>query len=204
VDAALGMSVTPHVVVVAPAEQLEEARSLVPDSVIIVAGGATRQLSVAAGLGELAGLPDVDVVLVHDAARAFTPSSLFDAVEAAVRSIGAGAVPGLPVTDTIKRSDASGTVLETVDRSPLRAVQTPQGFPRAELIAAYAAATEEHTDDAALFSAAGHDVTVIDGDALAFKITTPGDLERAAHLAGTAFPLTFTGIGVDVHAFVDA
>lgn len=207
-DAALGMAIRPRVVVVAPVGRLDEARALAgADDAIVVAGGATRQHSVAAGLAALADLADVDTVLVHDAARPFTPSRMFDAVEAEVRRGGSGVVPGLPVVDTLKQTDAAGRVLGTVDRSPLRAVQTPQGFPRVELVAAYAAASGEHTDDAALFSAAGHEVTVIDGDALAFKITTPGDLERAAHLAGgtaIAPPLTFTGIGVDVHAFADA
>lgn len=204
-DAALGMSSRPAVIVVAPADRLADARALVPDGVVVVAGGSTRQASVAAGLAALDSAdsvdsPDsVDVVLVHDAARPFTPSRLFEAVEAEVRRVGHGIVPGLAVVDTIKQTDASARVERTVDRSRLRAVQTPQGFPRAELAAAYAAATEEHTDDAALFAAAGHGVTVIDGDPLAFKVTEAGDLERANQLLGA--PQTFTGIGVDVHAF---
>lgn len=208
VDAALGMSVRPHVIIVAPEDRLDDARELAgPPDTVVVAGGATRQHSVAAGLAALADLTDVDTVLVHDAARPFTPSRVFDAVEVEVQRTGHGVVPGLPVVNTLKQTDASGTVLATVDRSPLRAVQTPQGFPRADLAAAYAAASEEHTDDAALFAAAGHMVTVIDGDALAFKVTTPADLERAARLVDTAAgapPLTLTGIGVDVHAFADA
>jgi 2-C-methyl-D-erythritol 4-phosphate cytidylyltransferase/2-C-methyl-D-erythritol 2,4-cyclodiphosphate synthase len=92
---------------------------------------------------------------------------------------------------------------ETVDRSTLTAVQTPQGFPRAQLVAAYAAATEDYTDDAALFAAAGHPVHVVQGDPLAFKITTPWDLHRAETMvepapAGVGLR---TGIGIDVHAY---
>ncbi len=79
-------------------------------------------------------------------------------------------------------------------------VQTPQGFPRAALDAAYASATHEYTDDAALFSAAGHQVQTVEGDARAFKITTPWDLQRAERLLETA-PSTRTGVGMDVHAY---
>ncbi|ARC55912.1 2-C-methyl-D-erythritol 2,4-cyclodiphosphate synthase [Frondihabitans sp. 762G35] len=183
----------------------------------------TRQSSVAAGLEALA--PAIDTVLVHDTARCFTPTAQFEAVASAVERLGHGVVPGLPVSDTIKRVAPDATVVETVDRSELVAMQTPQGFPRRALAEAYAAAGAEHTDDAALFAAAGHRVTVIAGDASAFKITTPWDLGRAEQLAveqagaarlvaenagaaraGTARPRLeriSTGIGIDVHAFDD-
>jgi 2-C-methyl-D-erythritol 4-phosphate cytidylyltransferase / 2-C-methyl-D-erythritol 2,4-cyclodiphosphate synthase len=170
----------------------------------VVAGGASRQESVAAGLAALR--PSVGVVLVHDSARPFTPSALFDSVVAHVRSTGDGVIPGLPVADTLKRTD--GVVVETVDRSGIAAVQTPQGFPRAELDAAYAAATAEYTDDAALFSAAGHVVHVIEGDARGFKITTPWDLRRAEQLLASvpvaSVPVvaaTRVGVGIDVHGY---
>ncbi|TQL47039.1 2-C-methyl-D-erythritol 2,4-cyclodiphosphate synthase [Homoserinimonas aerilata] len=199
-----------QLVVVAPASRLDEARAIVEDAagvasdrVSVVVGGATRQLSVAAGLAAVA--PGTGTVLIHDAARALTPSALFDAVVAAVESTAGGVIPGLPVADTIKRVDASGAVLQTVDRSELAAVQTPQGFPLPELLAAYEAATEEFTDDAALFAAAGHPVSTVEGDALAFKVTTSWDLRRAEQLlGGSAQPTLRTGIGVDVHAFDDA
>lgn len=196
-----------QVVVVAPAEWIDEARLLATgiagaahESVTVVVGSDSRQGSVAAGLAALA--PGVEIVLVHDAARSFTPSSQFDAVVAAVRQTGAGVIPGLAVADTIKRVDG-GLAIATVDRSELVAVQTPQGFPRQQLAAAYADASADHTDDAALFAAAGHDVHVIDGDALAFKITTPWDLRRAESLlAPTIAPAdSRTGLGIDVHAF---
>jgi 2-C-methyl-D-erythritol 4-phosphate cytidylyltransferase/2-C-methyl-D-erythritol 2,4-cyclodiphosphate synthase len=167
-----------------------------------VIGRATRQGSVAAGLSLLA--PTVTTVLVHDAARAFTPVAQFERVIAAVRSTGAGVIPALPVTDTIKLTDA-GRALDTVDRSTLVAVQTPQGFPAAQLVAAYAAATGEYTDDAALFAAAGHEVSVVAGDADAFKVTTPHDLARAESKVspGSTRSGLRTGIGVDVHAYDD-
>lgn len=191
------------VVVVAPAAELDAARGIVErvgaaGDVRVVAGGATRQGSVAAGL---AALPvEVEVVLVHDAARALTPPALFGRVARAVDETGAGVIPGLPVADTLKRLDPSGAVLGTVDRSELAAVQTPQGFPRALLDAAYAAATDDHTDDAALVAAAGHAVVVVEGEARAFKITTAWDLRRAEKELAPAAGLR-TGIGVDVHAY---
>jgi len=188
-----------QVIVVAGADWLDQAVALSGDAAV-VAGGRTRQASVAAGLAAVD--PGVEVVLVHDAARALTPASLFDAVIARVRATGGGVVPGVPVADTIKRVE-SGDVTGTVDRSELSAVQTPQGFPREALVAAYASAAEDHTDDAALFAAAGHPVTVVDGDPLAFKITTPWDLRRAEALlaARGAGGVQRIGIGVDVHAY---
>ncbi len=186
------------------------------DGVTLVVGGATRQASVAAGLAALD--PGVHTVLVHDAARAFTPASQFERVIAAVESTSAGVIPGLPVTDTIKTTDGD-RAMETIDRTRLVAVQTPQGFPRAQLIAAYAAATEEYTDDAALFAAAGHDVSVVAGDPDAFKITTPWDLRRAqiaeadrarrdltdgVPTGDLSTNSTRIGIGSDIHAYDDA
>jgi 2-C-methyl-D-erythritol 4-phosphate cytidylyltransferase/2-C-methyl-D-erythritol 2,4-cyclodiphosphate synthase len=203
-----------QVIVVAPVAFLAEAeasaRNAAGDasrSVTVVSGGATRQQSVAAGLAQLA--PDIEVVLVHDAARAFTPVAQLETVIAAVRATGGGVIPGLPVSDTIKRVDAAGVILETVDRAALVAVQTPQGFPRAELVAAYEAAGDDHTDDAGLFALAGFPAVAILGDPLAFKITTPWDLRRAEILAegdavsgGTPLAGTpRTGFGLDVHQY---
>jgi 2-C-methyl-D-erythritol 4-phosphate cytidylyltransferase/2-C-methyl-D-erythritol 2,4-cyclodiphosphate synthase len=198
-----------QVVVVAPEGRLDEAGRIARDVagaasgyLSVVTGGDTRQQSVSAGLAALG--PEVEVVLVHDSARAFTPVEQFDAVIAAVRATGGGVIPGLAVADTIKQIDWTGAVERTVDRSQLVSVQTPQGFPRAELQAAYADATDDFTDDAALFALAGHRVTVIDGAALAFKITTPWDLRRAESLTRAAAPQrSRTGIGIDVHAYDD-
>ena len=185
-----------QLIIVAPASHLEHARAIAP-SAVVVGGGATRQASVAAGLAELE--PGIETVLVHDAARAFTPASVFARVIEAVVTTGGGIIPVLPVTDTIKRVD-DGAVIETVDRSALVAVQTPQGFPRAALEAAYAVAADDHTDDAALFAASGGHVSTVAGDPLSFKITTPADLRRAEQELGAAMQIR-TGIGVDVHAY---
>ncbi|HPG76412.1 MAG TPA: 2-C-methyl-D-erythritol 4-phosphate cytidylyltransferase, partial [Rhodoglobus sp.] len=164
-----------QLVIVAPESHLAESRALAPRAVV-VAGGDTRQASVAAGLAGVE--PGIRTVLVHDAARAFTPAEVFERVIAAVASTGGGVIPVLPVIDTIKRVDGA-SVLETIDRSALVQVQTPQGFPREALDAAYRAATAEHTDDASLFAAAGGVVTSVAGDARSHKITTPADLRRA-------------------------
>ncbi|MEP6478615.1 MAG: 2-C-methyl-D-erythritol 4-phosphate cytidylyltransferase [Rhodoglobus sp.] len=197
----LGSVEPAQVVVVAPKSHLAQATSiahrLAPEYITVVAGGDHRQASVAAGLAALE--PGIRTVLVHDAARALTPSVLFDRVVRAVRSSGKGVIPSLPVSDTIKRVDATH-VLETVDRSSLVHVQTPQGFPREALDAAYAAADVEYTDDAALFAAAGHDVITVEGEARAFKITTPWDLRRAENVLGVTSSIR-TGVGLDIHAY---
>jgi 2-C-methyl-D-erythritol 4-phosphate cytidylyltransferase/2-C-methyl-D-erythritol 2,4-cyclodiphosphate synthase len=174
----------------------------------VVAGGATRQESVAAGLRAL--WPDVEYVLVHDAARALTPSSVFERVISALAEGLPAVVPSLPVVDTLKRVHGPA-VREAVDRSDLVAAQTPQGFRRDILDTSYRIAEQEFTDDAALVAAAGHPVAIVDGDPLAFKITTAADLERARHLVsalpkapaaskpGSSVPRV--GLGTDVHAF---
>jgi 2-C-methyl-D-erythritol 4-phosphate cytidylyltransferase len=170
------------VVVCAPASSLAEARALCEQAsdrpVVVVAGGADRQASVARGL---AAMPKAtDVVLVHDAARALVPPDLVERVIAAVRA-GAGAVvPALPVTDTIKQ--VRGTVVSrTVDRADLVAVQTPQGFRRDVLEKAHAAAgTDLHTDDAGLVERLGCQVVVVPGHPDAIKITTPADVVAAS------------------------
>lgn len=197
-----GMRHPVDVIVVAPVDRQEEAESLggraLGRPVTVVAGGTTRQRSVAEGLAVVD--PRADVVLVHDAARALAPSELFDAVVDAVRERGYGAVPGLPVSDTVKRVGDGAEVHETVDRSRLAAVQTPQGFPREQLLTAYAIAETDETDDAGLVAAAGFRVDVVPGDAHAFKVTTPWDLRRAEELlAGTGAPRI--GTGSDTHAF---
>jgi 2-C-methyl-D-erythritol 4-phosphate cytidylyltransferase/2-C-methyl-D-erythritol 2,4-cyclodiphosphate synthase len=205
-----GMSEPAQVVVVVPEaeyahsqELLRAAAGAAIEYASVVVGGPTRQASVAAGLKAL--WPDIGVVLVHDAARPFTPSALFDAVVERVRATGDGVIPGLPVADTLKQTDA-GHATGTVDRALLTAVQTPQGFPRAELLHAYQSATDDFTDDAAVFAAGAHAVHVIEGDPLGFKITTPWDLRRAQQLAEQlAEPRGMrTGIGIDVHAFDDS
>jgi 2-C-methyl-D-erythritol 4-phosphate cytidylyltransferase/2-C-methyl-D-erythritol 2,4-cyclodiphosphate synthase len=204
----LGMSEPAQVVVVVPSHHLTRAQDEVRivagaavEYVSVVIGGATRQSSVAAGLAAL--WPDIGIVLVHDAARPFAPTALFEAVIERVRASGQGVIPGLPVADTLKHLQED-VALETIDRSVLSAIQTPQGFPHIELARSYEAATQEYTDDAAVFAAAGHTVRVIQGDALAFKITTPWDLRRAQALIDPAVGRAATqrsGIGIDIHAY---
>ncbi|OIH97999.1 2-C-methyl-D-erythritol 2,4-cyclodiphosphate synthase [Curtobacterium sp. MCBA15_001] len=199
------------VVVVAPADRLDACRALVADVAgvasgytAVVAGGADRHASVQAGLAALPA--SVETVLVHDAARCLTPAAQFESVFAAVSSTGDGIIPALPVTDTVKQVSGD-VVVSTVDRSALVGVQTPQGFPLAALLAAYAASSQSETDDAGVYQAAGGTVRFVPGDADAFKITTPWDLRRAAAVvaerSGSAAGETAmrVGLGVDVHAF---
>ena len=146
---------------------------------IVVPGGVTRQASVDAALR--AAPADFPIVLVHDAARALVPPALVERVAQAVRAGHSAVIPVLPVVDTVKSVDASDHVVATIDRRPLRAVQTPQGFARATLIAIHAAANPRDqrslvTDDAGLAELAGVPVYCVPGDAAAMKITQPADL----------------------------
>lgn len=167
------------VVVAAPPDGVAEVRGLLAPfgaDVHVVPGGDTRQRSVALALD---AVPEShDIVLVHDAARALTPPALVTAVIEAVAAGSDAVIPVLPVADTIKAVDSSGVnVTATVDRSTLRAVQTPQGFRRSLLVKAHASATAaDTTDDAGLVERLGMAVTVIPGHAEAFKVTTPFDL----------------------------
>ena len=188
----------PHLV-----EAAEIGAELIGDLPIgfeVVLGGETRQGSIANALGELQ--PESQIVLVHDAARALAPTSLFASVAESVRQTKLSSLPVMRVVDTIKRIDGE-TVLETVDREVLRSAQTPQGFVASDLVAAYAAAEANFTDDAALMQSAGHRILAIDGDERAFKITTPADL-AAAELRFSGKPSGYrTGIGTDVHRFTE-
>jgi 2-C-methyl-D-erythritol 4-phosphate cytidylyltransferase/2-C-methyl-D-erythritol 2,4-cyclodiphosphate synthase len=187
--AVLALTEPAQVVVVAPATHLAQAELIVAGAplVSVIAGGVTRSDSVAAGLAVLE--PSIEVVLVHDAARALTPTALFGSVIDTVRFTGSGVVPALPVVDSLKLVDTHGTVAGIADRSQLAAAQTPQGFPAEALAQAYAlqSTTEaEATDDAATFSAAGGEVITIPGDHDAFKVTTPWDLTRAELLVASS------------------
>jgi 2-C-methyl-D-erythritol 4-phosphate cytidylyltransferase len=151
---------------------------IVGAEVLVVAGGETRQASVRLALDALPA--GVDVVLVHDAARPLVPPELVDAVSSAVRAGADAVVPGVPVADTVKRVDDAAGVVETLDRSVLRAIQTPQGFRRQVLEAAHASAGDaDATDDAGLVERAGGAVRVVPGAEEAFKVTRPLDLVLA-------------------------
>jgi 2-C-methyl-D-erythritol 4-phosphate cytidylyltransferase len=143
-----------------------------------VPGGERRRDSVAAGL---AALSDCDWLLVHDAARPFLTEATIARGLEAVRSTGA-CVAALPARDTIKRVRADRTVVETPPREELWTVQTPQLFRRDLLQDALAATDDDATDEAALVERIGGTVRVFEGDTMAFKITTPDDLEIARAL----------------------
>jgi 2-C-methyl-D-erythritol 4-phosphate cytidylyltransferase len=172
------------VVVAAPPGDEAEVRGVLdtyeaPTEVRVVTGGETRQESVRRALESLA--PDVDVVLVHDAARPLAPSQLVDDVVQAVERGAEAVVPALPVADTIKRVE-DGRVVETLRRESLYAVQTPQGFARDLLTKAHDAAVIDGfagTDDASLVERIGGTVTVVPGHSEAAKVTRPGDLAAA-------------------------
>lgn len=168
-----------------------------------VAGGADRQASVKAGLDALAESPP-DLVLVHDAARPFASPALVARAIQAAQEHGA-AVPGIPVTDTVKLIDAADMVVGTPERARLRAVQTPQAFRYWPLRMAHAKARSAGatglTDDAAVMEWAGHQVAVFEGEAENVKLTHPDDFGRAERALQTPRDDVRTGTGFDVHAF---
>lgn len=169
------------VIVVAPQAHVQQATELT--KLPVVAGGASRQASVAAGLAALPA--DAEFVLVHDAARPFVPRRVIDAVLAALHSGADAVVPVVPIADTVRRVAPDGRLSGVVDRATLLAVQTPQGFPRAVLLAAHDNASDvAATDDATLVEALGYQVVAVDGADEAFKITTAADLARAASVLG--------------------
>ena len=148
----------------------------------IVPGGATRSQSVRAGLAAVP--PEADLVLVHDAARPLASIALFERVIAAVEAGADAAIPGVAPSNTIKRVDKKGRVAETLDRSSLVEVQTPQAFRAGALRRAHDGEPEA-TDDAGLIEAGGGSVVVVEGEASNLKLTHPHDLDVArALLAG--------------------
>jgi 2-C-methyl-D-erythritol 4-phosphate cytidylyltransferase len=153
------------------------------DALRVVAGGAERSDSVARGLDALDA--SCGIVLVHDAARPFVSRDVLDVVIAAARA-GEGAVPAVPVADTLKQADAGGHVARTVPRDGLWRAQTPQGFPRELLVRAHAQARADGvsgTDDASLVERLGGRVRLVAGDPRNLKVTTADDLALAELLA---------------------
>lgn len=184
------------VVVVADGRQADAAEVLAGLSGWrAVTGGATRAESVKAGLAALAG-PDDRAVMIHDAARPFVTQAHIDRLLAALEGAD-GAIPALPVADTLKRGRES--VSETVSRDGLWRAQTPQAFRLGALRSAYARwASGEPTDDAAVIEAAGGRVALAAGDPMLMKLTYPEDFEMAERLAGQA-RIVRIGQGVDAH-----
>jgi 2-C-methyl-D-erythritol 4-phosphate cytidylyltransferase/2-C-methyl-D-erythritol 2,4-cyclodiphosphate synthase len=190
-----------QIVVVLPSELVERGGDLVgPTSrpCVVVAGGPRRQDSVVQGVGVLRA--DVDVVLVHDAARPFADSSLIDRVVDAVGRVGA-AIPAIGVRDTVKRSASAG-LLETIPRNELWLAQTPQGFRRDLLERAMGAARGEAivTDESMLMERMGQPVAIVPGDERNIKVTTPDDLASARHALLAAVRI---GTGSDLHRLVE-
>ncbi len=195
----------PHVDLLLPvgdAALLSEALAGLEKVATATAGGDTRQHSVRLGLEALDALPAdrrPDLVLVHDGARPYVPASLVRAVIAAL-STHRGAVPCIPVADTLKRAEA-GRIVATVPRQGLYRAQTPQGFDFATLRDLHRACTDtDITDDAALLERAGIPTALIEGAEDNIKLTYAEDLMRLERLIGPTL-LPRTGTGFDVHAF---
>ena len=186
---AAARSVAGWVVLVVPAGQ-ENGGAARTGADAVVVGGATRSASVRAGLAALPGR--VDLVVVHDAVRPLAGASLFREVVAAVAAGADGALPGCPVSDTVKRVGQDGRVIQTLDRDGLVLVQTPQAF-RADVLRSAHQAGAEATDDAALVEAAGGRVALVAGDPANLKITHPHDLAVAEALLAAATPASVAG-----------
>ncbi|GAB3594293.1 2-C-methyl-D-erythritol 4-phosphate cytidylyltransferase [Corynebacterium faecale] len=180
------------------ARELLEKRGLLSEPegvrVRLVHGGGERADSVWAGLQAIDH--DEAIVLIHDSARALTPPGMIARVARSVADGSPAVIPVLPVADTIKRVDGS-TVVGTPNRAELRAVQTPQGFRLSELRAAnekFLTTTEAGfipTDDASLMEWSGVEVTCVQGDPMAFKVTTPIDMMLAQRITDEAEPTIF-------------
>ena len=152
------------------------------ERLLISVGGRERSDSVANGLEDLP--PECGIIVVHDAARPLVPAAMIERVIAEARK-GHGAVPALPVADTLKRVSGAGAISETVDRSGLWRAQTPQAFPREMIEQAYTHARANRiaaTDDAALCELLGLPVVVVPGSERAIKITEEADFARAEAL----------------------
>jgi 2-C-methyl-D-erythritol 4-phosphate cytidylyltransferase len=180
VSCLLESGVVDRVVVAVPADRTGQAKLILGREATIVPGGANRGESVGRALAAVAEAQQPSFVLVHDAARPLTPPGLVVRVVEALRAGYSAVVPALPLSDTVKAVDANGVVLGTPERAGLRAVQTPQGFATELLLRAYQRAGEvtgvDFTDDASMVEHIGGQVQVVDGDPLAFKITTQWDI----------------------------
>jgi len=153
------------------------------ERMLVSVGGPERSESVANGLEDLP--ESLSIVAIHDAARPLVPPDVIERVITQARS-GTGAVPALPVTDTLKRADATGRITATLDRDRLWRAQTPQAFPREMIVRAYTearAAGVSGTDDAALCERIGLPVVVVPGSERSLKITAESDFARAEAIA---------------------
>jgi 2-C-methyl-D-erythritol 4-phosphate cytidylyltransferase/2-C-methyl-D-erythritol 2,4-cyclodiphosphate synthase len=201
VDALSSHPAVTDIIVVIGAGQADQAREKLGDSVgyvRLVSGGAERRDSVRAGLEALADT-GVTRVLIHDAARPLLPAAVIDALLAALDHA-PGAVPALPVADTLARGDA--TLGDNVPRAGLNRIQTPQAFHFDAILAAHRAwpAEEEATDDAQMLRRMGQDVMLVPGDPMLDKITHPTDF-AAAEARHAASLISRSATGFDVHRF---
>lgn len=198
-EGAVAAGVASRLVVTVPPGDTELRRVCARYGALAVEGGATRAESVTAALAAIAEAPvlpgapvgEPTAVLVHDAARCFTPVEVFHRVAESLAAGERAVIPVLPVVDTIKTVDATGYVTGTPARAELRAVQTPQGFDLPTLIQAHrdvatlpAEVAETITDDAMLAETLGIPVATVDGAPESFKITTPLDFALAQTLYG--------------------
>jgi len=197
-----GIDAVQPVIDPAESESYRSAADDLPKCLPPATGGETRQQSVRAGLEALVA-QNPAIVLVHDAARPLASAALIDRALAAVEETGA-AVPVVAVADTVKQVDDSGRVVSTLDRRPLRAIQTPQVFFFDPILAAHRRAADEgldnFTDDAAIAEWAGIPVATFPGERTNLKLTTADDFARAEALGGGLLDVRI-GTGFDVHAF---
>jgi 2-C-methyl-D-erythritol 4-phosphate cytidylyltransferase/2-C-methyl-D-erythritol 2,4-cyclodiphosphate synthase len=188
-----------QIIVAAPAGYEEKFREILGDAVTVVTGGSTRTKSVKIALESIN--PEIEFVLVHDAARPLASGELGKRVIDALAAGDVAVIPALNVADTIKEVDASNYVVSTPNRERLRAVQTPQGFARETLVKAHMQNIEA-TDDGALVEAMRGKVKLIEGENRALKITNPEDLASALkYLIPNQASDIRAGVGVDAHAF---
>jgi 2-C-methyl-D-erythritol 4-phosphate cytidylyltransferase/2-C-methyl-D-erythritol 2,4-cyclodiphosphate synthase len=184
-----------EIVIAGPPAYLDDVRALVAESGLtarVVAGGETRTDSVR---NAVAAMPAVDIVLIHDVARAATPLAVFHRVIDEVVRTTDGVIPVLPVVDTIVLAD-DGIVTGKTDRARLNRVQTPQGFPAADFATAIAGVAADFTDDAGIWRSTGGTVRTVVGDERAHKITIEADVDAVSTTARV-------GLGTDTHAFGD-
>ena len=187
------------IIITAPAGFEDQFSNLLGDQVKVITGGVLRSDSIRIALSNIP--ENYEYVLVHDGARALATTDLANSVLTQLLKGEQAVIPALDVIDTIKEVDSNNYVRNTLNRSSLRAVQTPQGFTRSVLARAHQA-SEDATDDAALVEALGIAVKVVPGEIRALKITTKSDLAAATQvlLPNTQKQIR-VGIGTDTHAF---
>ena len=201
VDALLGHPRISDMVVALPPELAAQPPAYLrhrEKPLIVVEGGARRQDSVARAFARIP--PGAEIVVIHDAARPLVTADLIERTVAAAVAEGA-AVAAVRATDTVKRGDAEGRVVETLPRDQVYLAQTPQAF-RVGVLRDALALTADATDEAALAERAGHPVRLVEGEPSNVKITTPADLSAAERVVAAGAPSIRIGQGYDLHRLV--